>query len=103
MTCLADTILAGQITLVANSLIQYFRTVGVKLDASRVICVTSYEPDIGNSVVARVYVGGMAVSTLNILPFAIVGCFPGMTVCTYIDVIGLAAAQVGAQQEALRR
>jgi len=82
-------------------LIQNLRAVGIQLDASGVVRVAAYEPDIGISAVARINVSGVAICALNVLPFTVVCRFPGMTVCTDIQFIGSAATHIGAQQVAL--
>ncbi len=98
MTGLADAILAGKIALSSNSLIQYFCPVGAELDASRVVHIAAYEPDVGGGAITRINMAGMTVCALDVLPLAVVCQFTGMTVCADVDRIGCAASQVGAQQ-----
>ena len=102
VTSLANTVLAGKITLSASALIQYQPAVGIELYAAGVVHITAHEPYVWNAAIAHIDMTGMAVGTLDVLVIVIVGLFTGMTVGTDIDRIGCATPQIGTKQEAIR-
>ena len=95
MTCLAYPERAGPITLSPDGLIQDFSTVGIQLDATRVVHVAAYKPDVGDCSVTRVNVAGVAVGTLDVLPFVVVGKFAGMAVGADVHGIGSSPPHAG--------
>ena len=101
MTGLADPELAGKIAKAPDVLIQYLPSVGIQLDATRVVHIATYQPDVGPTAVARINVAGVAVGALDVLSLVVVSQLAGMAVGADVYSIGRSSPHVGTKKVAL--